>query len=70
MVAYRLIRRANKRAQRRFHVAATKGVYTDASARETRLWQEAERLLDRLEWEQKRRRYDQWQMRDAEEIGR
>ena len=70
MVAYRLIKRANKRAQRRFHVAIVQGVAVDGNARETRLWMEAERLIDRLEWEQKRRQYDAWQMRDTDEAVR
>ncbi len=44
-----LTHRADKRAQRRFHAAAVAHVVTDGQARETRLWIEAERLLDRLE---------------------
>lgn len=45
----RIIRRADKRAQRRFHVALERGVAVDGRAPETRLWEQAERLLDELE---------------------
>jgi hypothetical protein len=68
MGAHRLIRRAHKRAQRRLHVALALGVAVDGNAPETRLWTEAERLIDRLEWAEKRRRYDVWQMRDRDEV--
>ena len=61
-----IIGKANHRAQRRFHVAVKAGVVTVGEARETRLWIEAERLLDRLEWEARKRRRDEAQMRDIE----
>lgn len=63
-----VIRRAHRRAQRRFHVALARGVAVDGNAPETSLWTEAERLIDRLEWAEKRRRYDAWQMRDRDEV--
>ena len=67
---YRVIRKAHKRAGRRFKKAMAAGVAVDGRAPETQLWQEAERLLDRLEWAQKRARFDEYQMRDREEVER
>ena len=45
---HRVIRRANARAQARFHAAFDAGVITDETARATILYVEAERLIDRL----------------------
>ncbi len=65
---YRVIRKAHKRAGRRFKAALDAGVAVDGRAPETKLWGEAERLLERLEWAQKRARFDEYQMRDREEV--
>lgn len=42
----RVLRRVNERAQRRFHAAFDAGVITDAEATATKLYLEAERLMD------------------------
>lgn len=45
------ILRANDRAQRRFRRMLTDATYSDPTARATRLYVEAERLIDRLHGE-------------------
>ena len=42
----RVLRKAHDRAQRRFHAAIEAGVIFDETARATRLYVEAERLVD------------------------
>ena len=42
----RVLKRAHDRAQRRFHAAIEAGVIFDETARATRLYVEAERLVD------------------------
>jgi len=44
----RVLRRANVRAQRRFHEMMETGLFFDEQATVTRLYVEAERLIDRL----------------------
>ena len=61
-----LVGRADARAQRRFHAAVVAGVVTQTDAPETRRWIEAERLLDRIEWEIRKRQHDVDQERDVE----
>lgn len=45
------LRRAHARAQRRFHEMAAAQVYGDPTDRRTRLYVQAERLIDRLRGE-------------------
>jgi len=47
----RLIRKADRRAARRLRAVLVAGTYNDPEDRTTRLYHEAERLLDRLQGE-------------------
>jgi hypothetical protein len=62
MVNEGLIRKANARAQRRFHAMLEAQAYADAKARETILYVQSERLMDalltELTWETRKAELD------------
>lgn len=67
-MATELLTRAHERAQRRFHDMLEGKKYSDPKARETRLYVEAERLVDELlvnlQWEQAKAEMDRLQSSD------
>lgn len=65
-----VLRRANARAQRRFHRMLVEQAYANPTARSTRLYSEAERLIDALlgeaAWQHSRMEWDELQLNDPE----
>lgn len=68
MIAQGLLERAHARAQRRLHVMVERRTFSDWSARETRLYVQAERLVDSLlveaDWERSKAELDHLQTID------
>lgn len=65
-----MLEKANERAQRRFHRMLERQTYADPTDRHTRLYVQAERLIDHLigesSWEQSKASFDALQLADTD----